>query len=60
MTKDDRLKLAVQLVSGTLPQEVFADPGRHHEAIAAIKGAYDIVVALDRSIPAKGPASLRE
>ncbi len=58
MTKDERLKLAVQLVSGTFDRELFANPSRHHEAIETLKGAYDIVVALDRSIPAKGPAAL--
>lgn len=56
MNKDDRLKLAVQLVSGVFGKELFATPNRHHEAIEALRGAYDIIVAVDRFLPAKGPA----
>ena len=58
MDKQERLKLAVQLVSGTLSSDLFAVPNRHHELVQILKGAYNVLVEVDRVLPEKGPASL--
>jgi hypothetical protein len=58
MDKQERLKLAVQLVSGTVSRELFAVPDRHHELVQILKGAYNVILEVDRVLPDKGPASL--
>jgi hypothetical protein len=58
MDKQERLKLAVQLISGTVDKEWFAVPEHHHELVHILKGAYNVIVEVDRVLPEKGPASL--
>ena len=59
MDKQERLKLAVQLVSGTFSAELFSVPDRHHELVQILKGAYNVILEVDRVLPEKGPASLK-
>jgi len=59
MDKQERLKLAVQLIAGCVSKEMFEAPNRHPELIEMLKDAYNIIVEVDRTIPEKGPASLR-
>ena len=58
MDKQERLKLAVQLVGGSIDKELFATPNRHADLVQILKGAYNIIVEVDRVIPEKGPAPL--
>ena len=58
MDKQERLKLAVQLIAGCIGKEMFESSNRHPELIEILKGAYNIIVEIDRTIPEKGPASL--
>jgi hypothetical protein len=58
MDKQERLKLAVQLIAGCVNKEMFVSPNRHPELIEILKAAYNIIVEIDRTIPEKGPASL--
>ena len=59
MDKQERIKLAVQLVSGTFSGELFSVPDRHHELVQILKGAYNVILEVDRALPEKGPASLK-
>lgn len=56
MDKRERLELAVQLVGGSIDKELFATPDRHKDLIHILKGAYNIILEVDRVIPEKGPA----
>jgi hypothetical protein len=58
MDKRERLELAVQLVGGSIDKELFATPNRHADLVQILKGAYNIIVEVDRVIPEKGPAPL--
>ena len=58
MDKQERLKLAVHLVGGTLGKELFAMPDRHHELVHILKVAYNVIAEIDRVVPEKGPTSL--
>ena len=56
MDKRQRLELAVQLVGGSIDKELFATPDRHAHLVQILKGAYNVIVEVDRVIPEKGPA----
>lgn len=56
MDKRERLMLAVQLVGGSIDKELFAAPDRHVDLVQILKGAYNVIVEVDRVIPEKGPA----
>ena len=58
MDKQERLALAVQLIGGCIDKDLFATPNRHEDLVHILKGAYNIIVEVDRIIPEKGPAPL--